>query len=161
MNRKISDCFLIDNSAGSANLYDADETVTTYFATRYGVSSQTKGRYVNVPIFPFADVEVEDRCVALLLEAIKETGWARRSPFENADDDFAKRDLRLQYVFSSSDHHLIPTGYRIAVAEPEQLGRIVLAGNNHRGIVLFNPAAVIGYSGRGKSSYECVLAEFL
>lgn len=155
------ECFQVDNSTGSSvNVYEADPQRPTYYATRYGTSSWTGLRNVNVPLFHFSDVEVTDRCVLLLLEAAKDAGWRTRNPFEEAEDDFLRRDLRLQYVLSSSDHRLIPPGHRIAVAEPEQLGRIVVS-NQQRGVVLFNPDAVIGYNYRGRSSYERVLGDFL
>ncbi len=157
----ITDCFLIDNtSAGPACVYDADRNVSTFFATRYGVSSQTGKGGINVPLFPFSDVEVEDRCVLLLLEAVRASGWASRSAYEKAEQDFARRELPLQRIISSADHHLIPPGHRIAVAEAEYIGRIVVA-NGQRGVVLFNPDGVIGYKGRGRTSYEHVLGDFL
>lgn len=155
----VAQCFQIDNSTGSSvNVYDVDRKGRTYLATRYGTSSQTGLTNINVPLYPFSDVEVEDRCVLLLLEAVKDAGWARRNAYEAAEVDFNKRDLRLRYVLSSSDHRLIPPGHRIAVAEAEYLGRIVVSGTQ-RGVVLFNPEAVIGYQYRGKSSYECVLSD--
>lgn len=154
---KITDCFLLDNTEGAyLAVYDADKYHQTYLATRYGYSSQTGSDLVKVPLHPFTDVEVHDRCVLLLLEAAKAAGWRRKNAYEDAEDEFMRRDLRFHNMLSSADHHLIPQGQRIAVAEPEYLGRIVVSGNQ-RGVVLFNAAAVIGYKGRGRTAFEHVL----
>lgn len=153
---RVTDCFLLDPIGGSMALYDA-ESSPTYVATRYGVEQRQTDR-VQIPLFEFTDVEVHDRCMILLLEAIKESGWLPRRAFEDADRVFAQRGLHTFCVLTSADHHLIPPGRRIAVAEPEYVGRIVDAsGQRGRGVVLFNPQTVLGYKDPGRTSYEHLL----
>jgi hypothetical protein len=174
---KITDCFLIDNSTGIAcNIYEIDPNRTAWHATRYGTAKYDHSsgrdrlaladkfprahRNVRVPMFPFSDVEVEDRCVLLLLDAAQAGGWRHKRVYEYAEWDLRKQDLRLHSVLSSADHHLIPPGLRIAVAEPEHVGRIVASGDQ-RGILLFDSAGVIGYTGRGLTAYEHVMSDEL
>jgi hypothetical protein len=158
---KITDCFLKDNTSGAyIAVYDAAEDGPTYFASRHGISSQTGSPRISVPFFPFTDVEVEDRCVLLLLQAIKGVGPRLANPYEDAEWEFKKRDHKLHRVITSSDHHLIPQGMRIAVAEPEQVGNIIVS-DLQRGVVLFNRDAVIGYKWQGVTAYQRVLSDYL
>jgi hypothetical protein len=157
---KITDCFIHENTTSTFALYDAYKDQPSFFATRYGSDITIGHQHVSVPFFPFSDVEINDRCVLLLLEAVRANGWKGRSAYEDAEDDFRKLDHRLFRVITSADHHLIPPGYRIACAEPEQVGRIVTAGGQ-TGIVLFDAQTVIGYKGRGRTAFEFVEADFL
>ena len=155
---KLSECFLLDNTGGIAlPLYDGNLNGRTYWATRYGVSSHDKNRYVNVPLFPFTDIEVDDRCVLLLLAAVNDNGWQNMNPHVDADEALQKRNLRLHRVLTSADHHLIPLGHRIAVAEPEHLGRLV-ESNGQRGVTLFTPEGVVGCKKKDRTAYEVILA---
>ena len=160
---KVTDCFL-DDVGGGMPLYDADPEVRTHFATATGISSQTGKRRIMVPLFMLSDQEVEDRAVQLLLEAVRDHGWMAKNPFQHADDDFRRRDLRLHSILTSADHHLIPKGWRIATAEPEQLGRIIRGASrwgdkpdSSRGLTLFNVDAVIGYKKRDRTAWNHVL----
>jgi hypothetical protein len=158
---KITDCFMVDNTEGAyLAVYEAEREVHTYYATRFGVQSQRGKACVRVPLYDFTPVELEDRCVLLLLEAAKAGDWQNRSAYEEADWDFQKRNLPCCRILTSSDHHLIPLGCRIAVSDPEAVGRVVESGSQ-RGVVLFNPKAVIGYRYVGKTSFEVVNADFL
>jgi hypothetical protein len=155
---KLTDCFLIENGV-SVPVYDANPTGPTFIATRYGVSRAKETSLVRVPLFPFTDVEVEDRCAILLLEAAKYGGWANVSPYDlTTEIMFTNRGLVMYRVLSSADHHLIPPNRRIAVAEPEYVGRIVVSGN-HRGVALLNPLGVIGCKKMPRTAFEVVLAD--
>ncbi len=156
---KIRHTFLVDNTRGAClPVYEAQRDVRTLYATRYGFSSQKGKSSICVPLFPFTDVEVEDRIIILLLEAVREAGWNARNVYADAEDDFAKRDMSLRTILTSADHHLIPAGRMLALAYPEHLGYIVVSGDQ-RGVVLFNPTAVIGYKTRGRTAYEHVLSD--
>jgi hypothetical protein len=160
--RRLSDCFLRDDLSGMLAVYDANKDGSTFLASKYGFTRHDNLSVVRVPLFPFTDVELEDRCALLILEAAKTSGWKRKSAFVDAEDEFAKRDYELSCVLTSADHHLIPSGRRIAVAHPEYIGRIVISGaGNQRGVVLWGTEAIVGYMGGARTSYEHVLADFL
>lgn len=112
---KATDCFQIDNTEGSyLAVYDAAREQRTYFATRWGVSSQVGKSAIRVPLFEFTDVEIHDRCVLLLLEAANNLGWRRKRAYEDAEMEFERRGYRMMTMLSSSD----TTSSRPAGASP-------------------------------------------
>lgn len=159
---KIERCFVWDVGGGMP-LYDANPDGRTYFATEQGISSQKGKPRICVPLFTLSREEIQERVVRLLLEAVKDSGWKPHNPYDHAPDEFARRGLEFHQVLGHLDHPLIPNAWRIAIGYPENVGTICGGGGywgelpgERRGLVLWNPDAVIGYKKQGKTAWKFV-----